>query len=329
MPDMTDTMSALKEIDRTWESLTISNDFVFCKAMLDPDLCREVVEAILGIEVDHVEHIERQEVLDAAPESKSVRLDVYVRDSQGTVYDVEMQAVDTHELAQRTRYYLSLMSLDQIARGQRYLNLKEAYVVFVCGFDPFGRASRVYSFQNRCDELPDLALGDGAKAVFLSTVSPKPEGTPHTKLDEFIDYVASGRVSGGLSARLEAAVARVLDNKEWRLEYMMLEVRDQLNFEKGVTEGRLQGEAIGLRKGLEQGEAAGLRKGLEQGEAEGLRKGLEQGEAAGLRKGLEQGEARFAELAAKLVSLGRAEELARAASDPTLKEALYTELGIA
>ena len=290
---MDDAMTTLTEIDRTWESLTISNDFVFCKAMLDPELCKEVVETILGIEVDHVEHIERQEVLDAAPDSKSVRLDVYVRDGLGTVYDVEMQAIDTYELAQRTRYYLSLMSLDQIARGQRYMTMKEAYVVFVCGFDPFGRGSRVYSFQNRCDEMPDLVLGDGAKSVFLSTVSPSPDGTPRTRLDEFIDYVASGHVCGELSAKLDTAVARVLDNKEWRLEYMMLEVRDQLNFEKGVTEGRLQGEAVGLRKGLEQGEN------------------------------------RFARLASKLLSLGRADELAEAAADPALKERLYSELGIA
>lgn len=73
---------------------------------------------------------------------------------------------------------------------------------------------------------------------------------------------------------------------------MMLEARDQLNFEKGVTEGRLQGEAVGLRKGLEEGEN------------------------------------RFARLASKLLSLGRADELAAAAADPALKERLYSEHGI-
>ena len=86
---------------------------------------------------------------------------------------------------------------------------------------------------------------------------------------------------------------------------MMLEVRDQLNFEKGVTEGRLQGEAVGLRKGIEQGTAEGMRKGLEEGEN------------------------RFARLTSKLLSLGRADELAEAAADPALKERLYSELGIA
>ena len=35
----------------------------------------------------------------AGMDAKSVRLDVYVRDGKGTIYDIEMQVVDTKELS--------------------------------------------------------------------------------------------------------------------------------------------------------------------------------------------------------------------------------------
>jgi hypothetical protein len=37
-----------RELDKRWRSLTIANDFVFCKVMLDPNLCKEVIEAFLA-----------------------------------------------------------------------------------------------------------------------------------------------------------------------------------------------------------------------------------------------------------------------------------------
>ena len=126
-----------KSIESAWNSLTIANDFVFCKAMLNADLCRDVLEAIIGVPIERVEHVRKQEELDAAAGDKAVRLDVYVRDGKGTVYNVEMQATNTDELPQRARYYQSLIALDQINRGEHYKNLKGSFVIFVCTFDPF------------------------------------------------------------------------------------------------------------------------------------------------------------------------------------------------
>ncbi len=41
-----------------WEEIGISNDFMFGKVMRDPELCRELLEVILEIPVDHVEYPE-------------------------------------------------------------------------------------------------------------------------------------------------------------------------------------------------------------------------------------------------------------------------------
>ncbi len=90
---------------------------------------------------------------------------------------------------------------------------------------------------------------------------------------------------------------------------MMLEVRDQLNYDRGVLVGRREG----LARGLEQGKAEGLAEGREQGKAEGLT----------------QGESRLALLLKALLADGRDDEVARIATDPDLRSELYRSYGIA
>jgi predicted transposase/invertase (TIGR01784 family) len=269
-----------------WERLTIANDFIFCKVMLDVDICREVLETILGVPIERVEHVGRQEVLDASPDMHAVRLDVYARDEAGTVYDVEMQSADTYELPRRARYYQSLMALDQLQRGEPYRDFKDAYAVFLCAFDPFGRGRRVYWFENTCRGDADLTLDDGANTLFLAATAPR-RGSAGNRLDELLDYVADGTVAGELSQRLDRAVASVRGNEKWRLEYMHLEVRDQLNIERGREEGRAQGR--------------------EEGRAEGR----------------EEGEARLSALIDSLLAQGRTDDVRRVVGDPAFREELY------
>lgn len=281
----------MQGLEKQWSTLTIANDFVFGKVMRDPELCREVLEAILRVPIERVEYVSRKESIEESADSKGIQLDVYVQDGRGTVYDVEMQATDTHELPRRARYYQSLMTLEQLEKGAPYRALKDSYVIFVCMFDLFGRGRRVYSFENRCADDAGLTLGDGTHTVFLSASASEDEGVG-SRVNEFLNYVARGEVSGELSSRLDTAVSRVLDNKKWRLEYMLLEVRDQLNYDKGLDYGR--------QLGIEQGKQLGI----------------------------EQGETRFARLAVALMAAGRSSDVAAASTDAELRRRLYEELGI-
>ncbi len=227
-----------------WESLTIANDFVFCKAMLDDELCREVLEVVLGVSIERVEHVGRQHVLDAGPGSKSVRLDVYVRDGLGTVYDVEMQVCADTGLARRSRYYHAQMAVEQLERGFSYRALPDAFSIFICLFDPFGQGRRVYSFENRCRENANLALGDGALTVFLAATAP-PDASQPEALNSLLDYIAGKKAAAGLPERVDARVRDVIGSSDWRREYMLLEWRDQDNVEKGRREGLEEGLAEG------------------------------------------------------------------------------------
>lgn len=79
-----------KIIQTNWEDLGISNDFLFGKVMQNPELCKELLQRILpDLKIDHIEYPELQKSIDADRDARSVRLDVYVKDDKGVVYDIE------------------------------------------------------------------------------------------------------------------------------------------------------------------------------------------------------------------------------------------------
>lgn len=44
-------------------------------------------------------------------------------------------------------YYHALLANNMLAPGEDYQNLKETYVIFLCGFDPFGLGWAVTDYQ--------------------------------------------------------------------------------------------------------------------------------------------------------------------------------------
>ena len=123
-----------------WEEIGLSNDFIFGKVMSDPELCKELLERILpGIEIDHIEYPELQKPIKEDVDARSVRLDVYVKDGKNTVYDIEMQTVNTRELPKRSRYYQGMIDLQLIDTGQPYKKLNQSYIIFICLEDIFGK----------------------------------------------------------------------------------------------------------------------------------------------------------------------------------------------
>ena len=87
-------------------------------------------------------------------------------------------------------------------------------------------------------------------------------------------------------------------------------------------------QAEAMKEALEMERAEGKAEGKAEGLAEGLAEGKAEGKAEGLAEGLAEGEGRLAALMKKLLSLGRMEDLQKAATDQKYREILYTEFKI-
>ena len=243
-----------------WEEIGLSNDFIFGKVMSDPELCKELLERILpGIEIDHIEYPELQKPIKEDVDARSVRLDVYVKDGKNTVYDIEMQKVNTRELTKRSRYYQGMMDLQLIDNGQPYKKLNQSYVIFICLEDVFGKNRHIYTFENICREDPEIKLRDGAIKIFLNAKSNLNDVS--SELRAFLDYLGGKKSEDEYVQKLEKAVREAKRNRKWRHEYMTLLMRDQENQEIGEERGRREGRLEGRREGQLEGE---LRKLVSQ-----------------------------------------------------------------
>ena len=231
-----------------WEELSISNDFIFGKVMQNAKLCKELLEIILGIKIDRVEYPEPQKSIDVGVDAKSVRLDVYVQDGKNSVYDIEMQTTDGPELPKRSRYYQGAIDVGMTDKGTFYKDLKRSYIIFICTFDPFGRDRCVYTFTERCQEEPDLELGDDTYKIFLNATG-QTDGMSE-ELTDFLEYVAGKEPKTSAVKRLDEEVQQAKRNKEWRREFMTLLMRDEENVRKGMEKGIVVGEKRGMETGI-------------------------------------------------------------------------------
>ena len=146
-----------------WDNLTISNNFLFMKVMKNERICKRMIEKILDIKIDKIVYFEEEKTIDIRLGSRSIRLDVYVQDGKGTVFNVEMQTTNPHHaLPQRARYYQGLIDMELIDKGVYYHHLNQTYIIFICTFDAFDMGRHIYTFSQYARDK-NLKLRDGAE----------------------------------------------------------------------------------------------------------------------------------------------------------------------
>ena len=245
--------------------IPLENDAMFSTVMQYEDACRGLIETIFeGRRVRRLEYKDMppapQKSIIFDPANKSIRLDVFFEDGD-TVYDIEMQKVDTGNLPLRARMYSSMMDANMLDKGLDYERLKDSYVIFICMFDLFERGRTKYTFRSMCEEDRDLPLGDGRCIMFLNTKGSV--GDLSNDMDAFFDYLNGGVSSIGTgkdsgSEFVEMVDNYVLDingNEDWRQGYMKYELNLIEKYKEGEASGEAKGISIGRAEGVSIGEA--------------------------------------------------------------------------
>ena len=220
---------------KQYSELTFTDDFMFCKILAgDMELCKEVLELILGIKIRQVELVQSQVPIEEKYDARGNRLDVYVEDAANTVYDIEMQTTQQADLPKRTRYYQGMIDLNLISKGAHFKELKKAYVIFICAFDPYDRGLPIYTFENTCKEDPGLKLGDDTVKVMLNAGGRR-DGLSN-EMCAFLDFLQKGSADSDLTRGLCTAVSKAKEHKEWEVEYMTMFMKIQEEREDAQVE---------------------------------------------------------------------------------------------
>lgn len=237
---------------KSFDELTFQDNFIFQKVMLKKPICKAVLERLLDISIKDIVYIHEEKNLDVRWDTKSVRLDVFVNDDKGTVFNIEMQtSKDMEELVKRTRFYQSILDMYHIQKGQKYTTLNDSYIIFICTFPVFTGNRHKYTFKNVCIEDHDIALNDGATKLFLST-----KGTQNDvskPLQAFLDYIDGQEATDELLRDIDDAVYEVKHCEAWKEEYVMLSMDHYKYWKEGMAEGIAEGLAQGKAEGKSEG----------------------------------------------------------------------------
>ena len=258
-----------------WDAITIKNNFLFQETLRNKSLCKQLLERVLHIQVKTIRYMETEKTMKAQLSSKNTRLDVYVEDKDGNVADIEMQTTDTksvinyderdektiiRELPLRTRYYQNIIGTNMLRRGMHYRELRKAYVIFICTFDPFGAGLPVYHFTYRCKENGNLQMGDLTENIFLNVKAA--DKTDDEELAAFLRYVNGQSATTSFTRMLDKEATRIKNNDDWRLKAMTLdmEIKDmkKREREKGKQERSLEIAKAMLADGMEISKVAKL-----------------------------------------------------------------------
>lgn len=259
-----------------FEKHTFTNKFMFAKVMENKDLCKKVVECLLGRPIGNLRDVISEHQMCQTEDGKAIRMDIYTEDDK-EIFDVEMQNLnkkprESLELPKRSRFYQSEIDVDFLNRGSSYKELPENNVIFICTFDPFGRGKAVYQFENRSDEVPPEPLGDGTRKYFFNCTY---EGANIPKeLIHFYEFVRTGKAEDSLTEDLKNAVeeknmAYIYQSDYLRLREMKDDARDE-----GREEGREE-ERKHTEEQRKRADAAEARAKAAEEELEKLRKQLQ------------------------------------------------------
>ena len=230
---------------KTLEELTIQDDYLFKRIMSEKDICIKFVQIILGIDIKDIVYIKAEEVVKELYDSKGIRLDVYLKDEDGVVYNIEMQvtSLGEEEFAKRFRYYEAMIDSYLLRAGQKYKDLNKLFIVFICPFEIFEGERTIYTFKNFCEEDKSIELKDDVTKIFITTKSTNKENLSEDFL-ALLKYIDGYITDNPFVNELESKINEIKQDEKERGAYMQYD----LHLMQIEEEARAEGEKIGEKK---------------------------------------------------------------------------------
>ena len=144
-----------------------------------------------------------------------------------------------------SRYYQGSIDVDCLQSGQKYKELKDSYVIFICISDLFKKGLPRYRFENLCLEDNSIKLNDRAFKYFF--IASNCDKILNEKQKAFLELVFGRKPSDKFTERLAQLTEEAKYNTQWKRQYMEWERQRTYDFENGKEVG-LQEKAIEIAK---------------------------------------------------------------------------------
>ncbi len=222
---------------------------------------KEAQECVLSIILDEPNlrliQVRVEDVILNKNGKRGIRLDAWVLAEDSRQFATEMQNdASEDDLRKRSRYYQGLLDTPALKAGKhtKYRHLPSTIVIFITQTDLFGMDRAMYTFTERCHQIPGMELGDETMKIFLN-MSSKNE---RDELVSLLQYMKNSTLSNpeifvidDRIRRLDAIVTEVKQSEEWEDAQMSIlstgiDIGRRVGHEEGLEEGRKEGQLEGI-----------------------------------------------------------------------------------
>lgn len=130
-----------------------------------------------------------------------------------------------------------------------YDKLPNLYVITILNFDLFGADYMMYTFENKCVEVPELEYRDGLKFIYFNTKGHKGGSEEIRNLLRYIEDSSESNVTDETTSRMHEYVGRIKMLPEVRDAYMTWDMYIKMLEDDKFKEGKAAGEAEGKAEG--------------------------------------------------------------------------------
>ena len=206
-----------------FEQLPITNRFMFAMVFSHKEIAKPFLEAVLGIKIHELKEPEPEKNVEVSPVSKGVRFDVFVKETGPggetlRCFDIEMQMEDTKEIPKRARFYQAMRDSEALSKGEKYRNLKELYIIFICPDDIFKQGRAVYRFKNLETDDPKIEMGDQCFKNFY--IFKKYREVAEKSVREYLEYFATSKPISPETEDIDKLVKWYQADNNTRIRYM-------------------------------------------------------------------------------------------------------------
>ena len=184
-----DSVAEINETDimREEELLAISNS-----SLLDDNLMTlvfdrniEATELLLSIilqrdDLKVIEVLAQREYKNPMIGGRSITIDIYAKDGEDKVYDVEVQRASSGADVHRARFHSSMIDSKMLKAQQKFKEIHDSYVIFITEHDVMGSGLSLYHVDRMIKETGEY-FGDGSHIIYVNG-SYKDDSTPIGKL---------------------------------------------------------------------------------------------------------------------------------------------------
>ena len=195
--------------------------------------------------------VRTQHPLPSLHETRSLCLDVFAQDSEGRLYNLEIQRKDV--APERGRLHSALLDASALEAGEAFSRLPESWVIFIMERDPFGKGQQLHHFA-RTDLESGLPLNDGSHIVYVN--GERRDGSD--ALSRLMHDFFCADPDAMYYELLAQVVRRFKQTSEGvrKMSSIVEEIRAEVE-EEALAKGRMEGRAEGRMEGRAEGRMEG------------------------------------------------------------------------